>query len=82
MVTLGLSKERLVRQDLSNVKKSSQGFTREQQVDQFGLLFAADGVILTRQSNMISAEEVKLLSDFGAVVTAKMKTVFGTSQSA
>lgn len=62
---------------ISGWKASSQGFAREQQVDQFGLLFAPDGVILTCQANMTSAEEVKLLSDFGAVLAVKMKEVMG-----
>lgn len=56
-------------------KHSSQGFAREQQVDQFGLLFAPDGVILTCQAKMSNADEVKLFSDFGAVLTVKMKGV-------
>lgn len=62
---------------ISGWKESSQGFAREQQVDQFGLLFAPDGVILTCQANMTSAEEVKLLSDFGAVLSVKMNGVVG-----
>jgi hypothetical protein len=60
---------------ISGWKASSQGFAREQQVDQFGLLFAPDGAILTCQANMTSAEEVKLLSDFGAVLAVKMNEV-------
>ncbi|MBL7847244.1 MAG: hypothetical protein JNL40_07235 [Cyclobacteriaceae bacterium] len=58
---------------ISGWKQSSQGFSKEQQVDQFGLLFAPDGVILTCQANMTSPAEVKLLSDFGAVLATKMK---------
>ena len=64
---------------ISGWKASSQGFAREQQVDQFGLLFAPDGVILTCQANMTSAEEVKLLSDFGAVLAVKMNEVMGVT---
>lgn len=64
---------------ISGWKAGSQGFAREQQVDQFGLLFAPDGVILTCQANMTSAEEVKLLSDFGAVLAVKMKEVIGVT---
>jgi hypothetical protein len=60
---------------ISGWKQSSQGFAREQQVDQFGLLFAPDGMILTCQAKMESAEEVKLLSDFGSVLAVKMKGV-------
>lgn len=62
---------------ISGWKQGTQGFTREDQVDQFGLLFAPDGVILTCQANMTSAEEVKMLSDFGAVLAVKMKEVMG-----
>lgn len=58
---------------IASWKKNSQGFSREGQVDQFGLLFAPDGVILSCQSNMSNAEEVKLFSDFGAALVAKMK---------
>jgi hypothetical protein len=58
-------------------KKSSQGFSRESLVDNFGLLFGPDGVILTCMANMTNAEEVKLFSDFGAVLVAKMKAVLG-----
>jgi len=56
-------------------KKSNQGFTREDKVDQFGLLFSPDGVILTCRANMSNAGEVKLFSDFGAALTMKMMQV-------
>jgi hypothetical protein len=56
-------------------KKSNQGFTREDKVDQFGLLFSPDGVILTCRANMSNAGEVKLFSDFGAAITMKMMQV-------
>lgn len=56
-------------------KKSNQGFTREDKVDQFGLLFSPDGVILTCRANMTNANEVKLFSDFGAALTMKMVQV-------
>lgn len=57
---------------IANWKKSNAGFIREQKVDQFGLLFSPDGVILACQSNMNNADEVKAFSDFGAALTAKM----------
>ncbi|MEQ1585874.1 MAG: hypothetical protein ABL895_08355 [Cyclobacteriaceae bacterium] len=56
-------------------KKSNVGFTEEKKVDQFGLLFSPDGVILACQSNMNNANEVKAFSDFGAALTAKMMQV-------
>jgi hypothetical protein len=56
-------------------KKNNQGFTREDKVDQFGLLFSPDGVILTCRANMGNASEVKLFSDFGAALTTKMMKV-------
>jgi hypothetical protein len=56
-------------------KKSNQGFTLEDKVDQFGLLFSPDGVILTCRANMSNASEVKLFSDFGAALTTKMMQV-------
>lgn len=62
---------------ISGWKEASQGFAREDQVDQFGLLFAPDGVILTCQANMTNAQETKLLSDFGAALAVKMQGVMG-----
>lgn len=56
-------------------KKSNVGFTEEQKVDQFGLLFSPDGVILACQSSMNNANEVKAFSDFGAALTTKMMQV-------
>jgi hypothetical protein len=56
-------------------KKNNAGFTREQKVDQFGLLYSPDGVILACQSNMNNAVEVKAFSDFGAALTVKMQQV-------
>jgi hypothetical protein len=56
-------------------KKSNQGFTHEDKVDQFGLLFSPDGVILTCRANMSNASEVKLFSDFGAALTMKMMQI-------
>jgi len=60
---------------ISHWKKSSHGFTLEDKVDQFGLLFSPDGVMLTCQANMNNANEVKALSDFGAALTIKMQQV-------
>lgn len=60
---------------ISHWKKSSQGFALENKVDQFGLLFSPDGVILTCQANMNNANEVKAFSDFGAALTIKMQQV-------
>lgn len=60
---------------ISQWKKSSHGFTLEDKVDQFGLLFSPDGVILTCQANMHNADEVKAFSDFGAALTIKMQQV-------
>ncbi len=56
-------------------KESNVGFTEEKKVDQFGLLFSPEGVILACQSNMNNANEVKAFSDFGAALTAKMMQV-------
>lgn len=64
---------------ISEWKQSIQGFSREQQVDQFGLLFAPDGVILTCQANMSHPGEVKLLSDFGSALAVKMKGVMAVA---
>lgn len=63
---------------ISGWKSSNVGFAEEKKVDQFGLLFSPDGVILACQSNMNNANEVKAFSDFGAALTAKMMQVLGT----
>lgn len=60
---------------ISHWKNSSQGFSREDKVDQFGLLFSPDGVILTCQTCMNNANEVKAFSDFGSALTIKMQQV-------
>mgnify|MGYP001586162696 FL=1 len=58
---------------IANWKKNNQGFSQEDKVDQFGLLFSPDGVILACQASMNNAEEVKLFSDFGAALVTKMR---------
>jgi hypothetical protein len=60
---------------ISHWKNSSQGFSREDKVDQFGLLFSPDGVILSCQANMNNANEVKAFSDFGSALAIKMQQV-------
>jgi len=60
---------------ISHWKKNDAGFKDEKKVDQFGLLFSPDGVILTCQTSMNNANEVKAFSDFGAALTVKMKQV-------
>lgn len=60
---------------IANWKKSNQAFKRENKVDQFGLLFSPDGVILSCQTNMTTADEVKAFSDFGSALTIKMKEI-------
>jgi hypothetical protein len=63
---------------IANWKQSNQAFKRENKVDQFGLLFSPDGVILSCQTNMTTTEEVKAFSDFGSVLTIKMKEILST----
>ena len=60
---------------ISHWKKNDAGFKDEKKVDQFGLLFSPDGVILTCQTSMSNANEVKAFSDFGAALTIKMQQV-------
>lgn len=60
---------------IASWKKNSQGFSREGQVDNFGLLFAPDEVILACQATMDNATEVKLFADFGTALVTKMKAV-------
>lgn len=64
---------------IANWKHSNQAFARENKVDQFGLLFSPDGVILSCQTNMINAEEVKAFSDFGSALTIKMKEILSVN---
>jgi hypothetical protein len=63
---------------IANWKQSNQAFKRENKVDQFGLLFSPDGVILSCQTNMTTTEEVKAFSDFGSVLSIKMKEILST----
>jgi hypothetical protein len=56
-------------------KKTDTGFSQEDKVDQFGLLFSPNGVILSCRANMETETEVKIFSDFGAVLVTKMLEV-------
>ncbi len=58
-------------------KKQKMGFARENNVDQFGLLFCEDGVILSCKADMANEQEAKLFADFGSVLTVKMKGILG-----
>ncbi len=60
---------------ISTWKSTNHGFAGEGKVDQFGLLFSPDGVILTCQTNMTNPQEVKMFSDFGAVLAVRMQSV-------
>ena len=57
---------------IASWKKMKAGFLQEEKVDQFGLLFCPDGVILSCMANMDNESEVKIFSDFGSVLTTKM----------
>lgn len=56
-------------------KQQKSGFRNEGNVDNFGVLFCPDGVILSCQADMANEQEVKMLSDFGAALAIKMKGV-------
>jgi hypothetical protein len=56
-------------------KKMDSGFSQEDKVDQFGLLFSPTGVMLSCHANMDSESEVKMFSDFGSVLVTKMLQV-------
>lgn len=58
---------------ISNWKNNNAGFSDENKADHFGLLFSPDGVMLSCQTNMKNASEVKSFSDFGAVLAIKMQ---------
>lgn len=60
---------------ISGWKKMSSGFLQENKVDQFGLLFSPDGVMLSCRANMDTESEVKIFSDFGSVLVTKMLQV-------
>lgn len=64
---------------IANWKKQNQGFTREGSVDQFGLLFAPDAMVLGCQADMANADEVKTLSDFACVLAVRMNDVLHAS---
>jgi hypothetical protein len=57
---------------ISDWKKMKTGFSQEDKVDQFGLLFSPDGVLLSCRANMDTESEVKIFSDFGSVLVTKM----------
>ncbi len=57
---------------ISGWKKMNGGFLQEDKVDQFGLLFSPDGVLLSCRANMDTESEVKIFSDFGSVLVTKM----------
>ncbi len=57
---------------IASWKKMDTGFLQENKVDQFGLLFSPDGVILSCMANMDSESEIKMFSDFGSVLATKM----------
>lgn len=63
---------------IASWKKTDIGFSQEDKVDQFGLLFSPNGVILSCRTNMETETEVKVFSDFGAVLVTKMLEVGST----
>lgn len=60
---------------IANWKHASQGFQQERQVDQFGLLFAPDGLTVACQAGLTNPAEAKMFSDFAAVLAVKAKSV-------
>jgi hypothetical protein len=60
---------------ISGWKKIKSGFLQEDKVDQFGVLFSPDGVMLSCRANMDTESEVKIFSDFGSVLVTKMLQV-------
>jgi len=62
---------------LSQWKKQKMGFTRENNVDQFGILFCEDGVIFSCKSDMANEQEATMLADFAAVLCVKMRGIVG-----
>jgi hypothetical protein len=60
---------------IADWKKQRQGFLREHSVDHFGLLFAPDTMVLGCQTNMASAQEVKVFSDFACELASRMKAI-------
>jgi hypothetical protein len=60
---------------IANWKNQKQGFSHEGNVDQFGLLFSPEGMILSCQVDMANEQEARMFADFGAVLGVKMKQV-------
>lgn len=58
---------------IANWRKAALGFRNEAGVDNFGLLFCSDGVILGCQADMANADEAKKLADFGSALAIKMQ---------
>jgi hypothetical protein len=58
---------------ITNWRKAELGFASEGQVDNFGVLFCEDGVILGCQADMANAQEAKMLAEFGAALAVKMQ---------
>lgn len=58
---------------IANWRKAEQGFRSESNVDNFGVLFCSDGVILACQADMADAGEAKKLAEFGSVLAIKMQ---------
>jgi hypothetical protein len=57
---------------IANWRSAQLGFTSEGSVDNFGLLFCPDGVILGCQADMANAQEAKMLAEFGSALAVKM----------
>jgi hypothetical protein len=60
---------------MANWKKLPQGFKQEGRVDQFGLLFAPDGMLLACQAALTDPNEAKMFSDFGAALAMKARAL-------
>ena len=56
-------------------KNQKQGFSREGNVDKFGILFCPEGMILSCQADMANEQEAKMFADFGSVLAVKMREV-------
>ncbi len=62
---------------ISSWKQHRMGFRQESKVDQFGVLFAPDAMLVSCQAALREPEEVKLFSDFASAMAVKMKAVLG-----
>jgi hypothetical protein len=62
-------------------RAEKMGFEQESLVDQFGILFAPDGLTLSCRAFMQNATEARLFAEFGVLLCKKMQQVLDTNST-